>query len=287
MILPKSIDVDILVANYNNAPYLKTFFDSIISSSVIPHKLVIVNDGSSDNSEEIIKYYSSQYAFIQPIYLKRNRGFANALNEGIKILSSSYTIRVDPDDYIYPTRIEEQYNFITKYNYDLVGSNIQYFDSKTSKNLFKSNVATQESQIVKYFKSGSCGIIHGSSIIKTDLLKKYGYSQENVPAEDYELFSKIIIGGGHVANMKDTLTAVRVHINSVSNSLPFSTIAKTFSITEKLWGIRHNYISIYIRYIHLKNYRNFLFESNYLKKYVYLTISCLMSPSKVLKRFLR
>lgn len=59
------------------------------------------------------------------------------------------------------------------------------------------------------------------------------------------------------------------------------------SAVEKLWGIRHNYISIYIRYIHLKNYRKFLFESNYLKKYVYLVISCLMSPSKVLKRFLR
>lgn len=284
---PKTVDVDILVANYKNAPFLETFFESVLNSTVLPKQLVVVNDGSPDNSEEIIRSYAERYAFIKPVYLEKNVGYANALNAGIEYLTSTYTLRIDPDDYMYPDRIEKQYEYISESGYDVVGSNIQYFDSKTNKDLFKSNVTCDQKGIIKVFKSGACGIIHGSSIIRTQMLKKYGYVQANVPAEDYDLFSKIITGGGRVMNVPETLTAVRVHLNSVSNALPFSTIRKTFDLTEKIWGIHHNRVYVRIKHLHLKYYRRFLFESNPLKKYGSLIISCLMSPGKVVKRLFR
>lgn len=284
---PKILDVDILVANYNNASFLDTFFNSVIHSTVWPKKLVIVNDASSDDSERIIRSYAKRYSFICPIYLEENKGFANALNIGIDYLTSTYTLRIDPDDYMYSNRIEAQYNFISANGFDVVGSNIQYFDSSSTKQLFKSNVVLSEEDIIMQFKSGACGIIHGSTIIKTSLLKKYKYTQANVPAEDYELFSKIILGGGHVVNMGEVLTAVRVHMNSVSNFLPFSTIKKTFDLTESMWGIHHTPLFIRIRYAHLKYYRRFLYEHRAVKKYCYLVVSCLMAPMKVLKRFFK
>lgn len=287
MRIPQTVDVDILAANYNNAPFLEAFFNSIVHSTVWPSKLVIVDDASSDDSERIIRSYAEKYPFIYPIYLQTNRGFANALNIGIDQLTSTYTLRIDPDDYMYADRIEKQYNYIYSSKFDVVGGNIQYFDSSSGKFLFKSNVVTAEQDIIAQFKSGACGIIHGSTIIRTDLLKRYKYEQANVPAEDYDLFSKIILGGGSVTNMREILTAVRVHINSVSNFLPYSTIAKTFGLTEKLWGIHHSSLFIRIRYTHLKYYRRFLFEHNEVKKYYYLIVSCLMAPMKVFKRLFR
>ena len=74
----KTVDVDILVANYKNAPFLETFFESVLNSTVLPKQLVVVNDGSPDNSEEIIRSYAERYAFIKPVYLEKNVGYAEA-----------------------------------------------------------------------------------------------------------------------------------------------------------------------------------------------------------------
>lgn len=280
----QKLDVDILVANYNNAEYLPRFFRSFQESSAIPNKLIIVDDGSIDNSVEIIKAYSTQLKYVYPIYLEQNKGFANALNEGIKYLVSTYTLRIDPDDYLFADRIQKQYDYIRTNNLDVVGSNIQYFDSDSGRIVFKSHVEENSDRILEIFKSGACGIIHGSSIIRTIWLKKYGYQQNNVPAEDYELFSRILLSGGQCENMPDYLTAVRVHMHSVSNFLPFSTIQKTYSLTESLWGIKHSKWHIKKKYYHLKYYRKFLFEKQGIKRLFYLLISVISAPQKVIKR---
>lgn len=285
--MKQKLDLDILVANYNNGKFLETFFASIINSTMYPTKLIIVDDGSNDESKNIIIKYSNQLDFIHPIFLDKNVGFANALNIGIDYITSTYTLRIDPDDYLYKNRIEVQYNYIKKYNLDIVGSNINYFDSSTNKIICSSNVPINYEDIKKTFRKGSCGIIHGASIIKSEFLKKYKYCQESVPAEDYELFSKIIIDGGKVHNLEECLTAVRIHANSVSNSLPFNTIRKTFIIKDRIWGGHTSNIIIRMRHLHLKYYRSFLFEKNFIKKLYYIIISSLLAPQKVLKRIRR
>lgn len=282
----KIVDVDLLVANYNNAPFLETFFRSVIESTVWPRQLIIVNDGSRDDSESIILKYSEKYKFIKPILYSPNRGFANALNEGINYLTSPFTIRVDPDDYIFENRIEKQYNSIVNSLFDVLGSNVMYFDSDNFRNISASNVSLTPQKIIQDFKNGSCGVIHGSTIIKTEYLKKFKYNQNNVPAEDFELFSRIIINGGKVGNMPDVLTGVRVHVNSVSNSLPFTTIQKTFNLCTDIWQVEHSKVYVWIKYIHMKYYRMYLFERVFVKKYLYLFISALMCPLKVIKRII-
>ena len=223
--LKNKIDVDILTANFNNGAFIEQLIQSVLGSSKYPRKLIIVDDGSTDNSLEIAQRYTQQWDFIKIVALPKNIGFANALNAGIPFIESTYTIRVDPDDYISPDRLEIQYEYMmTNPIVDVLGTNIQYFDSVSSKMLFQSNVSLNPYAIKRDFINASCGIIHGSTIIRTSLLNQYKYNQDNVPAEDYELFSKMLKAGAIIHNIPNVLTFVRVHLKSFSNFLPFSTI---------------------------------------------------------------
>lgn len=281
-------DVAILAANYNNGNFIKDFMDSILESSVFPKQLIIVDDGSTDNSVNIIKSYSERFPFVELYVMAKNIGFANALNYGLEKVKSKFILRIDPDDCIKEDRIKKQIDFLlANPKYSIVGSNISYFDSKTHKIILNSNVPVIENDIINSFKNGHCGLIHGSSCIKSDIFLKYRYDQSNVPAEDYDIFSRMLLDGNKIFNMHESLTLVRVHLNSVSNNLPFSTIRKTYDLCYKLWGKKFNSLSVYRNYYHLKNYRKFLFKTGKLSRLSHLMISCLLSPDKLLKRFLR
>ena len=86
-------DVSIICANYNNGKYLDEFFSGVINSTVLPKELIIIDDGSSDNSLEILSRYNLPY--LKVIVLENNLGFANALNEGISKAKGKYILRVD------------------------------------------------------------------------------------------------------------------------------------------------------------------------------------------------
>jgi glycosyltransferase involved in cell wall biosynthesis len=277
-------DVSVVVANYNNGKYLSKFFESFIDSSFFPRELIFVDDGSLDDSVAQVELLAREYSFIKLLKLPVNRGFANALNEGLKLSTSKYVMRVDPDDYISCNRIEEQYNYLEKHaDIDIVGSNIVYFDSLSGKPVFKSNVPLNHKNILKYFENGNCGIIHGSMLCKASVIKKYNYNQESIPAEDYEIFSLMLKNGSVAVNLPDTYTFVRIHMNSVSNNLPFSTIKRTFQLGEKIWNLKTNSFNVRRIHLHLYSYRQFLFRRG-LDKYFYLFASVVFNPQKFIYR---
>lgn len=278
-------DVSILTANYNNGRHIEELIRSVLTSTMLPIQFIIVDDGSTDNSVEIIKSYSSQYDFIELIELEKNQGFANALNAGLKQVRGRFVLRVDADDYIAADRLEKQYLFMLDHaDIGVLGSNVRYFDSVSEKMLFTSHVSLNYQSILNDFLSASCGIIHGSTLIRTSIFKKYEYVQKNVPAEDYELFSKMLKDGVKIYNLPLTLTFVRIHLNSVSNFLPYQTIQKTYTIAQQIWGINYSKVEMRLKYLHLKYYRRFLFESHKLKKLYFISFSAMLYPKKILKR---
>jgi len=89
--------VSVIVPVYNTGKYLKKCIDSILSQSYENIEIIIVNDGSTDNSEEIIKEYLSD----KIIYLKKeNGGLSDAKNFGVKYANGDYISFIDSDDYI-------------------------------------------------------------------------------------------------------------------------------------------------------------------------------------------
>ncbi|MEO8932803.1 MAG: glycosyltransferase [Xanthomarina sp.] len=279
----ESYDVSIVCANYNNGKYLEEFVFSVINSSVMPKELIIVNDGSTDNSLEILSKFNLGY--IKVIELKDNVGFANALNVGVREATAKYILRIDPDDVLEKTRIEKQYTFLNKNeDIDLTGSNVVYFNEKIDNKVGSSNFPQSGKVIYNRYLKGEHGLLHGTIMGKSVLFKKYLYRQEHVPAEDYDIFSRMIYDGANAKSTSETLTFVRIHENSVSNSLPFSTIKKTYNLRDEIFNTKTNSFKIGINYLNLKYYRKYYFEKNWVKKFWFLGLSSMFRPDKVIRK---
>jgi glycosyltransferase involved in cell wall biosynthesis len=285
--MKKVIDVDILCANYNNSSFLDQFFQSVINNTVMPNSLIFVDDGSTDDSLSIAYNYLDSISFLKIIELNTNKGFGNALNEGIAISTAKYIARIDPDDMFTPQRLEIQYNILENTDATVVGSNAIIFHSDTNQQLSLSNFPVEHDAIAKRIRKGEHGVLHPTVMALSSLFKNNLYIQENVPAEDYDIFARFLLSGARFFNVKEPLVRYRVHAKSASNILPYNTIRKTFKIRDSLFHTKTNFISVFLYYLHIKNYRKLLFETNPAKRFFYVFISSIVYPSKFFSRFKR
>ncbi len=121
--------ISVIVPVYNVEKYLERCLDSIINQTLKNVEIICVNDGSTDNSINILKEYSSQIIIVN----KENGGLSDARNKGLDYASAPYIAFVDSDDWIEETAFEEAYSAIEKYKTDFVcfGSQKVYEDGKT------------------------------------------------------------------------------------------------------------------------------------------------------------
>lgn len=91
--------LSIIIPVYNTEPYLRKCLDSVICALPIRTEVLIVNDGSPDNSEKIIKEYCKKYSQIRA-FKKKNGGLSSAKNFGLKEARGKYIIYLDSDDYV-------------------------------------------------------------------------------------------------------------------------------------------------------------------------------------------
>ena len=92
--------ISVIIPVYNTEKYLKRCFDSVIEQDYQNLELVIINDGSKDNSELIIKEYKEKYPNLISYYKKENTGVADTRNFGIEKATGDYIMFLDSDDYI-------------------------------------------------------------------------------------------------------------------------------------------------------------------------------------------
>lgn len=93
--------LSIIVPIYNVAPYLRKCVDSLLAQDISDYEIILVNDGSTDNSGEIAQQYADTYANVKLIS-QENKGLSVARNVGIKQANGKYIIFVDSDDYLQP-----------------------------------------------------------------------------------------------------------------------------------------------------------------------------------------
>jgi glycosyltransferase involved in cell wall biosynthesis len=120
--------VSIIVPVYNVENYLAKCLDSLINQTHQNIEILVVNDGSKDNSEQIIQEYAQKYPEkIKPLS-KENGGLSDARNFGIDRATGDYLGFVDSDDYVTPTMFEEMLELAEKHNSKMVICNIQKVD---------------------------------------------------------------------------------------------------------------------------------------------------------------
>ena len=94
-----SINVSVIVPVYNVEKYLEQCLDSIVHQTLKEIEIIVVNDGSTDSSPEIIREYELKYPQVKVIHQK-NKGLSGARNSGLKLARGEYIGYVDSDDWI-------------------------------------------------------------------------------------------------------------------------------------------------------------------------------------------
>ena len=107
--------VSVIVPVYNVEQYLSDCLESICRQTLKGIEIIVVNDGSTDNSLSIIKSFQQKYSNIKLIN-KKNGGLSSARNAGIDMAVGEYLFFVDSDDFITPDYVATLYGLCEKYN---------------------------------------------------------------------------------------------------------------------------------------------------------------------------
>lgn len=121
--------ISIIIPVYNTAKYLKRCFDSVLVQSYKDFEMVIINDGSTDNSEQIINEYKDKYPDLISYYNKPNTGVASTRNFGIEKAKGEYIMFLDSDDYIDKALLKTLEQYINN-DIDLIKFKIQRVDEE-------------------------------------------------------------------------------------------------------------------------------------------------------------
>ena len=141
--------ISVIIPVYNAEKYIKTTLDSILNQTFKDIEIILVNDGSLDESLNICKRYQENDRRII-VLDKKNEGVSIARNTGIEASSGEYILFIDADDWIEPDMCEVLYNEITKYNGDICFCNhIKEFDNKSEKIAFNAKNKIVESNHIK------------------------------------------------------------------------------------------------------------------------------------------
>jgi glycosyltransferase involved in cell wall biosynthesis len=276
-------DVTIVAANYNNGSYLEAFIRSVMESTVLPAELIIVDDGSTDNSRDIIKAYAS-LPFLKSVLIPGNQGFTAALNRGLEKARSKYVMRADPDDLLMPDRIEQQFAYLENNpEVDMLGCNAIYFSEVDGRYINRSNFPLSHQDIVTTYFNGEHGLLHATVCGKREVYQKYQY-QHLSPGEDYELFARMVKDGHRFANLKNALYRVRIHKASSTSQLKINAIRQTFFFRDQIFGTRTSWWKVWVYYKHIYHYRQSQLSQNVPGKYAHLFIAILLYPKKLLRR---
>jgi len=117
--------VAVIVPVYNVEMYLKQCLDSLVNQSLKELQIIVVNDGSKDNSQQIISEYANKYPNLLSL-TKANGGLSDARNYGLKYVEAEYLTFLDSDDYVELDMYEKMYDLAKKNDSQLVICDVQY-----------------------------------------------------------------------------------------------------------------------------------------------------------------
>jgi len=180
--------VSVIMGVYNIEGKSTRGLDSILNQDFSDFEIVIVNDGSTDGTKELLNNYAIADKRVKLYDLSENRGLGGALNHAIKKSDSDILMRMDIDDYAYPNRMSIQYSYL-KNNVD-IGAVSCYF-----KRLYDDGqlidiveLPLKNKDIIRNL-SRTRGFCHGGSMIQKECYTKYGHYNSNLKRnEDYDLW---------------------------------------------------------------------------------------------------
>lgn len=205
--------VTVLMPAYNAASYIREAIDSVLGQTFTDFELLIINDGSTDDTLEIINSYNDDRI---RVHTQDNQGVIGALNKGLALATCELIARFDADDVCYPNRLSEQYEFMkSNPDYVLIGSASDYID-KDGEPLFEWQPPAHKHEDVLKVVKRSCPFDHPSVMYRKSVaLKLGGYPKGAIHYEDH-IFWTLFVKEGKTLNFSHPLIKHRFNPESVT-----------------------------------------------------------------------
>ena len=185
--------VSIIIPVYNGQDYVREAIDSALAQTYDNCEVIVVNDGSTDASEEIILSYGSKVKY----FVKENGGVSTALNVGIKNMSGEYIQYLPADDYLHPTKIEKQIEAILKSGDEMsiswTGWNLNYSDIHTIEKCAITPAYNDEKLYTNDVFPVILGMINTVTVLfHKKYIEEVGYFDETLfTSQDYDMWFRI------------------------------------------------------------------------------------------------
>jgi len=235
-------DISIILPTHNGGSYIKQSIESVLKQTYSNFELTIINDGSSDNTEEIIKLFSDDR--IKYVKNKKNLGLQKTLNIGINLAEGEYIARIDDDDYWNDEdKLKKQIElFKTNSKLVLVGTGMHAIDGAGNKK-FDLILPETDKKIRNQILSRT-SFIHSSVCFPKKAFLEVGVFDESERikhVEDHDLwlkFGRI----GEFYNIPSCSVTVRFHDNSVIGKNFRKQQYKEMALIFKYWKDYPNFL---------------------------------------------
>ncbi len=207
--------ISVIVPIYNSEKYLKQCIESILSQTYRNFELILISDGSKDESVSICKKYQQEDDRIKILELE-HKGVSNARNQGINVATGDFICFIDSDDEVDKNYLQMLILLQNKYNADIVEADIQYMNAKQIKNIDDQEEVVTPRQMMSrlYSKNGVRTVIITNKLYKKEIFEKIRFDTERENEDEFiahrlifEVKNKIV-----VSNQK--LYFYRIHKNS-------------------------------------------------------------------------
>lgn len=239
----KSTDLSVLMSVYNAEKYLVEAIQSVLCQSFNNFEFIIINDGSTDASEEILRFYEKKDKRIKLIS-RENYGLVSSLNEALDYASANLIARMDADDISMPLRFEEQIKYLLEHPEVVCVGTASIVIDEDGDELIALEVPSQDNVIQERLLSGHCPIEHPSVMYRADCVRALGgYRKEFEAAEDYDLWLRMGELGA-LANINKPLIKYRYLSTSISGQNQLKQSKLTRLSCEQAWkrrGVKRDY----------------------------------------------
>lgn len=224
--------ISVIVPVFNSEDYLEKCLDSILNQTLNDIEIILIDDGSTDASLEIIKQYEKKYNNIK-YKTKKNEGQAIARNLGIEMATGRFICFVDSDDYIENTMLQKLYEYAIKNNSDIVICDyIEEYENKVIKkdSLYIDAESVHKSYILSV--AGPC-----SKIIKTEIFKQNNLKfLENNIYEDLAIIPVLALYTKNISYCKEILYHYVIRNNSTMQQTEYNEkLESIFNVMDFLY----------------------------------------------------
>ncbi len=210
--------VSVFIPVYNREKYIKKSIQSILNQSLTDFELIIINDGSTDNTEEIILSFDSPK--IRYYKNKQNLGIPKTRNRGLELARGKYLALLDSDDVALPNRLKIQVDYMESHP-EVIVSGTHFKNIKILKR-YEHSIKKTDSEIRSFLLWG-VPFLQPTLIIRLNEIKnkKIKYSEECDVAEDYDFAYKIVNEAkGKITNLKHKTIFYRRHSENITVTRP-------------------------------------------------------------------